>query len=543
MAHYYSASGEPIELELATDDIGIRFGGAEGPGDARRAATIVRKATSRAVTPAARQFHRFVMLHESNAAALPVGSIASALPLRLAKRVERPLPVFVEKKSRMKLITTEEIVVRFKPGTSVATHKKLLSGLELTTVRTSDYDPDAHIVVPTSLRRASRALDLANQLAEASDIVDYAAPNFITEVRKHALPRLFGQQWHLANTGQHGGKAYEDVSATGAWALAGGGKTRIVVAIIDDGVDIVHPDLKSNIWENPKKGAKDRHGRDFVNDRDKFNPRPKVFQPPFDDTTSNDIHGTACAGIVAASGKGVKGIAYECTILPVKVFAASLAPLDRIADGIRYATRHADVLSCSWGAPQHPDIESAVRDAVTLGRRGKGAAVFVATGNEYEKEIGFPSNHPQAFGVGASNDRGRRSKYSNYGKGIAFVAPSSDEDRDRQGITTTDVSSKTHGYSSGNYCDDFGGTSSATPLVAGIAALMLSANDALSWQDVGGILKETADKIGGSGARYRSGFSLQYGFGRVNAEAAVKAALARRHAPASARRKATAKKR
>jgi subtilisin family serine protease len=315
--------------------------------------------------------------------------------------------------------------------------------------------------------------------------------------------------------------------------------------VIDDGVDIRHSDLKSNIWTNPRKSAKDRHGRDFVNDRDKWNPRPKVFQPPFDDTELNDIHGTPCAGVIAAVGKGVKGIAYGCTVLPVKVFAASLAPLDRIADGVRYAARHADVLSCSWGTAPHPDIESAIADAVTLGRRGKGAVVFVATGNEYDKAIGFPSNHPQAFGVGASNDRARRSKYSNYGKGIAFVAPSSDEDRGRNGITTTDVSSRQHGYSSGPYCDDFGGTSSATPLAAGIAALVLSANDALSWNEVGDILKETADKIGGARSYGRGGFSTQYGHGRVNAEAAVQAALSRRARPrrSSSRQSPASKKR
>src|SRR5262249_8918838 len=157
-------------------------------GGARRASPI-------------RQFHRFLMLHDANAASLPVGSIASALPQRFAARVERPLPVLIEKRSRLKLITTDEIVVRFKPKTSGSTHRKLLSGLELTVVRTSEYDPDAHIVVPTSLRRASRALDLANHLAVADDVVDYAAPNFISEVRKHAVPTLFAQEWHLENTG------------------------------------------------------------------------------------------------------------------------------------------------------------------------------------------------------------------------------------------------------------------------------------------------------------------------------------------------------
>ncbi|MGH7263808.1 MAG: S8 family serine peptidase, partial [Candidatus Rokuibacteriota bacterium] len=445
---------------------------------------------------------------------------------------ERTLPVFIERRSGLRLVGTEEVVVRFEPSASAARRRKLLDGLGLAVTKTSEFDPRAHVVVPTALRRAARALDLANLLAEADDVVTYAAPNFLAEFGKESVndPR-FGQQWHLRNTGRQGGTLHEDVRAPGAWALVGGGRAGIVIAIVDDGVSITHPDLEANIWRNPDRSAKDRHGRDFVNDKDRWNPNPKVFKAPYDSTELNDIHGTPCAGVAAAVGnnrKGVAGVAYRCTILPVKVFAANLAPIDRLADGIRYATRHADVLSCSWTSAPHPDIESAVRDATTLGRRGRGAPLFAATGNDDTARIGFPAGDPNAFGVGASNDRGRRSRYSNHGKGIAFVAPSSDEDAGRQGITTTDVHLRSRGYSSGYYCDDFGGTSSATPLAAGVAALVLSANPALSWSRVGDILKTTADEIGGAQAGYRRGYSTLYGHGRVNAEAAVQQALSER---------------
>lgn len=540
MPHYYSMSREPIHLEVASDDVGVRFPGAAGPVEARRAARAMQPAVPRAaaVTPV-RQFHRFVLLHDAGAAAAPVGTVVSALPRRAAARVERTLPVFVERGSGLRLVGTEEVVVRFKATAPAATRRKLLDGLGLVVTKTSEFDPRAHVVVPTELRRAARALDLANTLAEADDVVAYAAPNFLAEFRKTSVnDPLFGRQWHLRNTGQNGGTPHEDVRAPGAWALVGGGRRSIVIAIVDDGVSITHPDLEANIWRNPDRGAKDRHGRDFVNDRDRWNPNPKVFKRPYDDTDLNDIHGTPCAGVAAAVGdnrKGVVGVAYACTILPVKVFAASLAPMDRLADGIRYATRHADVLSCSWGSAPHPDLESAVRDATRLGRRGRGAPVFAATGNEYASAIGFPASHPAAFGVGASNDRGRRARYSNHGKGIAFVAPSDDGDTGRPGITTTDVHLRARGYASGYYCDDFGGTSSATPLAAGVAALVLSANPALSWSEVGGILKETADAIGGAQAGYRRGYSTLYGHGRVNAEAAVQRALSRRRSSRRAR--------
>ncbi len=533
MPHYYSMSRERVELDLASDDVGVRFPGKAGPEEARRAERAMRSTTARAAAvPPVQQFHRFVLLHDTGAAAAPVGTIVNALPRRAATRVERTLPVFIERRSGLRLVGTEEVVVRFKRTAPAATRRKLLDGLGLAVTKTSEFDPSAHVVVPTELRRAARALDLANQLAEADDVVAYAAPNFLAEFRKKSVnDPLFGQQWHLRNTGQQGGTPSEDVRAPGAWALVGGGRASVVIAIIDDGVSITHPDLKANIWRNPRRSAKDRHGRDFVDDTDRWNPNPKVFKAPFDDTQRNDIHGTPCAGVAAAVGnnrKGVTGVAYGCTVLPVKVFAANLAPVDRLADGIRYATRHADVLSCSWNSASHPDIESAIRDATRLGRRKRGAPVFVATGNEYAREIGFPADHPDAFGVGASNDRGRRSPYSNHGKGIAFVAPSSDEDNERPGITTTDVHLRSRGYSSGYYCDDFGGTSSATPLAAGVAALVLSANPGLSWRDVGDILQDTAEKIGGARARYRRGYSTLYGHGRINAEAAVERALTRR---------------
>ena len=137
-----------------------------------------------------------------------------------------------------------------------------------------------------------------------------------------------------------------------------------------------------------------------------------------------------------------------------------------------------------------------------------------------------------ALGVGACNDRGSRSAYSNFGKGIALVAPS--DDRRRQGITTTDVHPRRRDTARRAYCDDFGGTSSATPLVAGVAALVLW-RTRHSRHEVRDVLKSTADKIDRANGRYRDGFSLQYGFGRVNGEAAVE--LAKRRKTRGKRRK------
>jgi len=373
-------------------------------------------------------------------------------------------------------------------------------------------------------------IDLANTLSEQDDDVEYAAPNFISEHRKGAATndRLLPFQWHLNNSGKRGAVVSEDVDAFLAWDVTPGGSPDVVIAIVDDGVDIDHPDLQENIWTNPNPHAPDRHGRNFYDDD--YDPRPRYFHPPYDQLEGNDSHGTPCAGVAAAVGnnrRGVAGIAYQCKILPVKIFGAdALASNDRVADAIRYAGRHAQVISLSWSSPWNPDLESAIDDAAQTGRGGKGCLVFCATGNENRSSIAFPARHSLAFGVGASNDQGKRSQYSNYGEGTAFVAPSSDSGR--PGITTTDVSRLNRGFNlKGAYTYDFGGTSSATPLAAGIAALVLSVNPSLTQSEVRNILRATAEKIDPKGGAYRDGYSLQYGHGRLNAYEAVRRAQAR----------------
>ncbi len=545
MPHYFAASGSPVHLDEAPDDVGVRFGREDGAASSRAAFRTLVRSAPKAKAPAlgARRFGRFMMLHDTGACAAPVATVVNALPHRLASRVSRTMPVFVERESQLKLVVTEQILVGFRPTASAALRRKLLDSLGLKIVGKSEFDPARFIVIPKSVQRASRSLDLANLLIEADDIVTYAAPNFLAEVRKRAVnDPLFTAQWHLDNTGQNGGTALQDVRALPAWKRVGGGDPSIVIAVIDDGIDLDHPDLKANIWKNPTRGARDQHGRDFVDDSDPFNPRPKVFNAPFDDTDTNDIHGTPCAGVAAAVGnnrKGVAGIAWNCRLMAVKILAGpDLAPNDRIADAIRYASQHADILSCSWDVAQHPDIESAIQYAVSRGRRGRGSVMFAATGNESRARIGFPSSNESVVAVGACNDRGVRSSYSNYGDGIDLVAPS--DDSRRQGITTTDVSLRGKGYAAGAYCDDFGGTSSATPLAAGIGALVLSANKSLNWKAVRDILTRSADKIDTANGRYQDGYSKKYGFGRVNAEAAVSSAERRKQR--RRRRRATRKR-
>jgi subtilisin family serine protease len=157
-----------------------------------------------------------------------------------------------------------------------------------------------------------------------------------------------------------------------------------------------------------------------------------------------------------------------------------------------------------------------------------GCAVFCASGNGFQNRVGFPARDPNAVAVGASTDGGSRADYSNFGPEIAMVAPSSGGIK---GIFTTDVSIDNRGFNIGKaakggadglHTNSFGGTSSATPLAAGVAALVLSVRPKLNRAELRDILTQSADKIGtGYDA---NGHSSEFGFGRVNAFRALELA-------------------
>jgi len=554
MAFIFSAGGKKIPLRLSDDDVAVVF---DHPKLAQAAAATVRVAKSKAVRAAApaaaaqagaapapaaetvamalpRHFGSIVLLHERGSTNAPIRTVAGALKKAHAIRAQRASPVYVDPESSLRAIATLEISVRFKARVSAATLRKLLQSLDLTTLRSNEFNARNFIVTQANQPDEWKTLELANKLSQR-DEVEYAAPNFISEHRRFYQPNdpLLATQWHLSNPGNNGASKGEDVGALLAWDISKGGDPGIVIAIVDDGVDLRHPDLKKNIWTNPQAGAKDKHGRNFFDEKYPYDPSPRHFRSPYDKMDGNDIHGTCCAGVAGAVGdnnKGVTGIAYRCKILPVKVFGGDdLATDENVANAIRYAGQHADVISISWGSVQNPDLESAINETAAQGRQGKGLPIFCATGNEYEKSITYPSRYPGALAVGASNDQGKRAKYSNYGTGIQFVAPSSDEDRYRQSIVTTDVSRKNRGFKLRSaYTDDFGGTSSATPLAAGIAALVLSVKRTLKRNEVRDILRSTADKIDKAGGRYSGGKSLMYGYGRLNAFRAVTKAAGRK---------------
>ena len=503
MAYFLSAARQRVELEPLKAQLGADISG-------RNVTVRAAEAVSPLATRASRAFFEF--------------GASPASALRLGHAPEGPPPaVYREKDTQLIRVAYREIMVRFKRAVPARIRTRILEKHHLCIRRKTRFVPDQAVVLdPSGKRLGALLLDTANALAECDEIV-FAAPNFVSQYRRQAAA-FPAAQWHL-----------KIVSAAAAWKLAKG--KGCVVAVLDDGVDVDHPNLKAAIRKNPDPGEPlDKVGRDFfVSDDDPqeyFNPRPKRYRYPYNQMAGNDIHGTPCAGVVAARGKNAVGVAPLAKILAVKIFHADdLASDARVADAIRYAALHADVLSCSWSGSRSPDVELAMQDARELGRSGKGAIVCCAAGNDYGDPVGFPASLPTTIGVGASTDEELLANYSNVGPEVDLVAPSSGGKR---GIYTTDVSLPNRGFNTGSataggadglHTNDFGGTSSATPLVAGVAALVLSANKPLTADEVKEVLTTTAVKIGND--PYTRGRNKRYGYGRVDARAAVDEALRR----------------
>ena len=418
------------------------------------------------------------------------------------------------------MIPSDAIYVELKDNASEAEVNALLDqhGLEL--VPDPDSAANAYIFRLTSAS-TQNPLKIANALLE-SDAIEVAEPDLvaIASPAHHPSDTLFAQQWHLENNGGFGLTAGADVRAPQAWDISRGDRN-IIVAVIDDGFDTSHPDFSA-----PGKLVAPA---DFG--QDDLDPNP---------VSSRDNHGTACAGVAVAdeNGAGVVGLAPSCKLMPIR-WSGSVSDRD-IREQFNHASNNgADVISCSWGVGANfytlsTSMKRSIQNAATAGRDGKGCVIIFAAGNANHDiddiaggtRDGF-AIHPDVIAVAASNSRDQKSHYSNFGDAIWVCAPSSGQGG--LGIVTTDRRGNS-GYQAGDYTtvQRFGGTSSATPLVAGLCGLILSVNPDLSAEEVKQILKITAHQIDTSNGDYdANGHSRIFGYGRVDAHAALLEARSR----------------
>jgi len=371
--------------------------------------------------------------------------------------------------------------------------------------------------------------------------MEYCHPELVQEKRYKTLHPM---QWHLAKTQINGNTIDQNIQAEAAWKITKGKGTTI--AIIDDGIDIDHPEFNL-----PGKIVAPR---DTIKNND--DPRPKGF---------GENHGTACAGVAVAAGVGkASGVAPEAKLMPIR--SGGLGSIAEAKAFAWAADNGADVISCSWGPadgdwsnpndPIHninfplPDsARLAIDYAVKNGRKGKGCVILWAAGNGNESvDLDGYASYAPIIAVAACNDRGKRSLYSDFGKAVWCAFPSNDVFAPNleptrpltPGIWTTDrVGNKGYnmggainaessvGDKEGHYTATFGGTSSACPGMAGVIALMLSANPSLTASQVKNMIRISCDRIDSTGGNYDAqGHSMLYGYGRINALKAVQNAQA-----------------
>jgi subtilisin family serine protease len=306
--------------------------------------------------------------------------------LQASAAVEMIAGVFHDERGGRRMLATDEIVVKLRPGGTKQEMLDRAAALGLTLDRALWGTTDEFVLRLLDPKKDD-ALLKAQSLYESKAFA-WAEPHFIRQYEKHATPNdpRFGNQWHLSNTGQGGGTVNADINAITAWNSQTGNPA-IVIAVVDDGVQKAHEDLAANVFVNPGEvagnGVDDDHngfiddvsGWDFSNNDNDAD--------PFD---IDDAHGTAVAGVAAARGNnatGGSGACQTCRILPVKIFSPGYAGDVAVANALRYAASLADVVNNSWGgAFPSATLQSAIQTGTTTGRGGKGAVMLFSAGND-----------------------------------------------------------------------------------------------------------------------------------------------------------------
>jgi thermitase len=414
-----------------------------------------------------------------------------------------------------------EVLVKFRPDVSLADIKKIA---EKNNDRIEDEIETVKGLYSIDDLDNSDAKKVAEQYSQMTELVMYAEPNFeiklsdpantsspLADVDQReydpAMPNdpMFAEQWALNNTGQNGGKENAHVDALKAW-LKTKGSDKVVVAVLDTGVDFTHTDLISNIWfrpDNVPQYTDDELGT--FNDEKGFNAQDNISDPMDDNG-----HGTHCAGIIGAEGnndKGIAGINWNVQIMPLKFLGrGGFGSTKDAIEAINYAVDRKQkgvnvrVISASWGSTQYSKaLEDAIRAA------GEAGILFIAAagndGSSNDKRPHYPSNYdlPNVISVAAMDRNDQLASFSNFGTKTVHIAAPGKE------ILSTWLNDQYREAS---------GTSMATPYVSGAAALVLASEPNLTVAKLRERLLKAVDNLDNLNDKVQSG-------GRLNAAKAL----------------------
>jgi thermitase len=402
-----------------------------------------------------------------------------------------------------------EVLVRFKSGVSQEAIERLTAQRHDRVEDRIENVAGLEAIDDLDNADAATVVDEYSALPE----VEYAEPNYdieMDEVESPLVPVLphdpqFSDQWALANSGQRGGKQGADISATLAWSITTG-SDKVVVAVLDSGVDYTHEDLAGNMWHRPAS-IPPYHDDELGTMDDEFGFNATDFAS---DPMDENGHGTHCAGIVGAEGEndlGIAGVNWKVRIMPLKFMnAGGFGTTKDAIEAINYvidrkkAGVNVRVISASWGSTQYSRaLEDVIRKAYENDIAFVAAAGNSSVNNDRTPHYPSSYNVPNVISVAALDRNDQLASFSNYGaKSVAIAAPGVD-------ILSTWL---------GNAYEEKSGTSMATPVVAGVAALVLAEHPHMSVDELKKKLLASTDPIVALKGKTVTG-------GRINAAKAV----------------------
>lgn len=427
---------------------------------------------------------------------------------RIMPSASEPYVVFDQEEVESGEMRRPEILVKFHAGVSEETKETITSRMN---DRIEDEIESVTGLAAIDDLDDSDAESVARQYRGLPE-VEYAEPSYEISLdhgpgtnHRHPNDPRFTEQWALANDGRDGGKEGADIRAMQAWATTTGSDS-VVVAVLDSGVDYTHSDLVNNIWVRPANvsqyedrelgSIEDVHGYNAIENTN----------DPMDDNG----HGTHCAGIIGAEGGneiGISGVNWKVAIMPLKFMNAggfgttkdAIEAINYVIDRKR-AGVNVRVISASWGSSHKSRaLEDVIRKAYEAG------ILFVAASGNDSANTDRAPQYPAGYDLGnvisvaALNRNDELASFSNYGvKSVHVAAPGKD-------ILSTWL---------GDAYEEHSGTSMATPVVAGVAALALATHPQLSVDELRTLLLNSVDQLPTLNGKIATG-------GRINAAKAV----------------------